>query len=702
MTMHQPLFHYPEEFIEKTAGEVDLPDDPNQWAQSILQELYKQVPYITEYQPHVQMQRVDAEQGYGIGNVEIQNQTEAPMGADPSMMESAGIRTVRIPFIIRDRKLSPFDLLVNDTSKVIPLTENRLRQALFRAQAFDVTSRTPGDQSMIGQLYPPYRQNYGFGGGGIAMNAQSGMGIGKIGSALESFLTTGSKEPEAPKNRLMDKIAMHSVHVGNESLLSAILPTITSADHSRFMDEISKEASYLFKCSNLSCSGFQEILSKILDTEPGQIKEGSWRSWYPPSVVQVRYTPQGYQVKTASHNMWDPEVDLIDRGELVRRYGVKLAMDVDTSGAITMASGDGVVGQEQHEELLPVEDPGLYKVKDIQGQEHIGFVIPQLIDIDGSPVPLALFTNGTTAAIQSEIYGVHSGDGVNLPSGPIGKSGSFYSVTPNGLQMTIPFEFSDSYTFGGQPQVYSGQTYDGRPIEVSPQPNVSTVVPVDSNRILVPADWQWLPLDGAQAVSLVGEEEADSMQVEDKQACVQVRGDGSSFSFSGVPVTKLAQGNLRWLNLDDAMFLLAGLGVDQAHGVQKLAEAAAHSDVRDIRVGRVIELADEQVKAAMTVARNVVETLSELKQPILLKEAATMSDPSTVDTVLSLGFINPENVLTFVSYLPDLEDTQSKLCEILLGVRLGLKSLPQASLERVVRSLEETIEGLKVLGFQGS
>ena len=81
-----------------------------------------------------------------------------------------------------------------------------LRQALFRPQAFDVTSRTPGDQSMIGQLYPPYRQNYGFGGGGIAMNAAGGMGIGKVGmklgsatSALEAYLlgTKTAAEEEA-------------------------------------------------------------------------------------------------------------------------------------------------------------------------------------------------------------------------------------------------------------------------------------------------------------------------------------------------------------------------------------------------------------------------------------------------------------------------------------------------------------------------
>jgi len=182
--MAQPLFFEPELEFEKVSSEAELPEDPNSWPQEILQELYKQVPYISDFQPHVQMERVDAERGYGFGHVEVMNQTEMQQGTDPAQAQAAGIRAVRIPIIIREGKLQPFDVLVTDSSGVRPLTEARLRQAIFRPQAFDVTARTPGDQSMIGQLYPPYRQNYGFGGGGVGMN----MGMGKEGSALEEYL----------------------------------------------------------------------------------------------------------------------------------------------------------------------------------------------------------------------------------------------------------------------------------------------------------------------------------------------------------------------------------------------------------------------------------------------------------------------------------------------------------------------------------
>lgn len=737
--MNQPLFHSQEEFIEKTAGEVDLPDDPNQWAQSILQELYKQVPYITDYQPHVQMEKVDGERGYGLGHVEIQNQTEAPNDTDPAMLEATGIRTIRLPFIVKEKKLSPFDLLVNDDGQMIPLTENRIRQALFRPQAFDVTSRTPGDQSMIGQLYPPYRQNGGFGGGGVTMGAGS---MGKEGSALESFLSPELQKEAMPapkgipapdpaaveaqmterygagnwsaiKNQddhasaTADQVRMLEASNAAEatkkaSILRAVLPTATTADHSRFTDELSKHASYLFSVNKYSCQDFNGILTRVVDAVPEQIKEGSWKAWVKPTVAQVRSTREGYVVKTASHHMWEPETELLSRGDVVTRYGVKVAMEADTSGAVTVAEGADAVGEEKEINLNPVEAPGLYKVTDNQGREHVGMVVPQVVDLDGELTPLAIFTNGTVVAVQSEVFGEPAGDASNLPSGPVGKNGAFYTTTEEGIRMTIPFEFNDSYEMEDQPKVFSGVSFDGRPVEVSVQPNIQDITPVDEKRILIPEDWLWLPMDGVEGISLVGTEEAQAGNLGEKAACVRVISDGTSFSFKGTPLLKIANDQKNWLNLDDAMFLLSGLGVDQEHGATKLAEAAAFRKEASVMVGRIIEPRSELMKEAQAKARDMVHTLSSFKQPMLLKEAATFPDPTMVDAVLSLGFINPENIMTFVSYLPDLEDVQTKLCELLFSVRLGLKNLPQASLERAVRSLEETIEGLKVLGFQGS
>jgi len=756
MTMTQPLFFNTANFVEKTAGEVDLPDDPNQWAQQILQELYKQVPYITDYQPHVQMSRVDAERGYGMGHVEIQNQSEAPMETPQDQLDAAGIRTVRIPFVIREKKLSPFDLLISDTGATVPLTENRLRQSLFRPQAFDVTSRTPGDQSMIGQLYPPYRQNYGFGGGGISMNAAGGMGIGKVGSALEEFLTpkTAAELTQASRERIKPKsfaipkgdgpggtgkypihderhaknaltrVAQHGTSsekskvysavakkypgvaaessvpalAKKASILVAILPTLDEVDSDRLAEEVTKNASALYSMANGS-SRFSAAVDALLSCKD-QVKHASWEAWVRPDVVQVQKTAGGYRVKTASYRYWEPKADLVDRGDVVRAYGTDVALEADLTGSCTIPRGLMKTAKEESALPQPITKPGAYKVMDSSGKEHIGFVTPSLVNITGEDIPLALFTNGSAYAVQSDMQGVPAGD-IALPAGPIGRTGAFYTLDGN-FRMTVPMTLEDSVSYGDQPRAYHGSTIAGEPVIVSVQANIADVTPVDAGKVLVPASWKWLPLDGAESISVIGGEQAAAANPEEKLSSVRIISDGSSFSFSGVPLTKMGSAEKNFLDLDASLFLLAGLGVDLNYGSQKLAEAVAFHRPVELSVARVIERREDLMRSALEKAAGVVDAVATFKQPILLKEAASFPDPQMVDTVLSLGFINPENIMTFVSYLPDIEDVQTKLCEVLFAVRLGLSNVPQSSLERAIRSTEEVIEGLKVLGFQGS
>jgi len=70
--------------------------------------------------------------------------------------------------------------------------------------------------------------------------------------------------------------------------------------------------------------------------------------------------------------------------------------------------------------------------------------------------------------------------------------------------------------------------------------------------------------------------------------------------------------------------------------------------------------------------------------------------------VLSLGFITPDNEATYMSYLPQLESVQSKLCELLIAARVGLRQVSPTPVEKCVRALEEVIDGLKVIAFRNN
>ncbi len=706
------LFFQPEVRFEKTSAAVDLPEDPNQWSKEILDELYKQVPFIADFHPHVRMERVDAERAYGIGAVEVSNQSESQDGTDPQMLSAAGIRSIRIPIVIKDGKLSPFDLLINDAGKTLPLTEARLRQAIFRPQMFDVTGQSPGDQSMIGQLYPPYRSNMGFGGGGVNISAG---GMGKLGS-FEEFLMSDDK-PKPQEKTASFKSVVNFQRTG--SILEKVAHSLRKVDLDNLWAQVEGDVGLRAAIARNKEAMVRPLA--ILTKEPPVVKTAeALLDAIKPTVTQIVKTAGGYTVKTASHLFWQPVHQQVTRGELVERFGEKVALAVDTAGSGTVAEGADA-SEEQELPDQPITQAGTYALSTADGNQVVGVVIPNLLDLDGGPLPISLFTNGSQATVQSEILGRPATDGIALPEGPPQGYGAFFTYDGSGAKALLPMKLTASYSDPGEPVTLVGETYDGRPVEVSVQPNIQDVTPVADGRVIVPEGWKWTPLDRAAEVSLAGaDQEAAQVEMPEEggempeqaaepkpkkktaSAYITVRSDGNSFSFSGPAVEKLAERDRSFLNLDDALFLLAGLGVEQGYGATKLAHTLMGGGSERVVVGRFLKLASDELAWANRRASDVLSNVPNLKRD-LLKEATTIPDPMAVDTVLSLGFINDENLLTYASYLPTIDDAQMKMCEILLGARLGIMpDVSESAIERAIRSTEEVIEGLRVVAFQGN
>ena len=804
------LFLEPKLSFEKVAAGTTMPEDPNGWPQEIIQELYKQVPYITDFTPHVTMQNVDGERGYAIGFITVMNQSEVQQVAPEAERAAAGVRQARIPFIVKEGKLLPLDILIADDAKVFPLTESRLRAAIFRPQAFDVTSKMPGDQSMVGQLYPPYRQNYGGGGlvspagemgkgssalveyltkkadfedehgtGGPPLAERPGVAKGmmpgtegyhskqmqqalsekqpgpmkaKTGSALEkeavserfvrTLARTGAeKAPTSRIAKFVQKMQRVSERAGEKmqtglpddpthagkmwrkaeaarggalegysktgSILQAILPTMNISDLESFKETIGDQDVRLAYEKNAAAT--VDAVRLLLEYEPDKEKFARALDHYvQPTVLQLVRMDEGYKLKTANHKFWAPEERRLTRGEAIQELGSKVVLAADVSGAATVAEGAEAQAPTPDADLgnlEPASAAGLYRVQTEDGQELVGYVIPNLIDVDGTEKPLALFTNGSQAAIQGDIIGIPvEGQAAQLPTADMPQGhGVFFTSEGGELKATIPFTIRSSVAGAeGEPPVFQAETYDGNPVEISVQSGIQTVTPTPEGRVLVPEHWDWSPLDRAGEVSLASAEPDVNKQASARRklASVEVVSGGETFSVRGLAVEKLASADREFLNLNDAMFLLAALGTEQGYGMRKLAEATANRAPVEVRIGRFVKTAEEQKRAAMDLAGEQLQRLPAFRR-ILFKEAAVITDPAAVDTVLSLGFINPENITTFIGYLPDLDGAQSKLCELLMASRLGLSDVPEGALEKSIRALEEVLEGLKTLAFQG-
>ena len=72
-----------------------------------------------------------------------------------------------------------------------------------------------------------------------------------------------------------------------------------------------------------------------------------------------------------------------------------------------------------------------------------------------------------------------------------------------------------------------------------------------------------------------------------------------------------------------------------------------------------------------------------------------MVNVDSVDSVLALNFVNPENVSTFLEHLPDLEKASTKLAALVLATQLGLQSVPKTAAVRAMFALEDVIIGVR-------
>jgi len=167
---------------------------------------------------------------------------------------------------------------------------------------------------------------------------------------------------------------------------------------------------------------------------------------------------------------------------------------------------------------------------------------------------------------------------------------------------------------------------------------------------------------------------------------IEIRKTGDEYSIIGRPVEKLASRETTNLNRHDAEFLLATMGV-LPNEIDNVTEKTAH-----------------RISGARHISpKSITKTSAKLPiSKLLLKEASVINDEETVDKVLSLGFIRPDNLKTFSNYLPELEKTTNKLADLLFASRCGLSQMPEQALESAMRNTDQIISGLRNLSEQES
>ena len=655
--------------IEKTGMEAGLSEDANDWPQQILDELYRQVPYASDYAPKVVLRSIDADRRYGLGQIELLNKMAINPRDDDTPEVLKGRQKALIPVIIQDGKLKPLDVLMYD-GKVEPLTDERLKKALFRPNLFEAIRERPGDISLIEQLYPPHRQ-YGGARGPIMAD------IGAAGMGKES-----SVQPPL--------------------LFDAILPTLTEEQAGDAIEKLGANdpVTYAQVTKNPVVGEFLHKLgSAKLAEETGSDYLKKVAGAIKPSIIQIQKIEGGFRVKTANSEALIPDSQDIPRPAAVGALGGDMVSRVEADGTTTITTQPVVKETLLDIQIEVINSFGLYKVKtQDENRELVGWVFPKVMDFNGTLLPMALFTNGSESAMQENIAGVSLGRHTDLLDTDPEGFGSFYYATPEGAIAFIPINIHATIETP-EGTGFKCDTVTGEQLIVTKLPGLKEVSMIEEGHYGIPEDCGFLSFNEVVDLASSPDEYTKVAEARALPTAVRVITDsGKNFTFQGEAIDKLA-GVMEsvCLSKDDAVFLGTVLGQDPVQFEKDLVGMRKQASQELWFPARQVTLFKDCFQKAKSAAADYLKSLPNLRG-YLLKEAAMLEDPTAVDKILSVGFINPENVTIFASYVPEFEAVIRKLAELLVATRMGLNSVDEGALQRSMIHLDKVVAGLKTLG----
>lgn len=495
------------------------------------------------------------------------------------------------------------------------------------------------------------------------------------------------------------------------SLLMAIASTIREKDREAFIDKVAADPTLV---AGFSRSGISKVLVEAFDNTKYASTADVMQTLadrIDPTCVTIQRLPGGdFLFKSAANTAFNPQSA---QGQVVP--GPEAADAIGAGSAQAMQPGQTATAvadpveppnplAEQEAEAPAMEgnekvcdEFGEWLVQDAMGNRLLGWVFPMTLAWDGNftPQPLALFTNGSAYAFQDAIAGELVGKSCTFPVDVPRGDGVFYSVENGRAICTSPLTIGSAAAGPDGQTSFMGQDLMGAPVQVHVAEGIGQPTRVSDTEYALPSTWKFMRLNNQTQLATDPSQMNKMAAIKEMNSGVTLFYNGTYNLEGGCGLSKLAQEFRYDLDPMTAEFMLGVLGVHGTVAKQKVAEARRKGSVKLAGL-KSITLLSERYNEATKTASEMIEKLPNLQRD-LLKEAASVQDEGTVDSMLALNFINPENMAVFVSYMPELEQSSEKLAEMLLSCYVGMNQLPEGAIERGMKNLEEVISGLKSL-----
>lgn len=636
--------------LEKVAYSKLLEKDPTSWPVGIIKEAYNQLPYLKDYEVDVTVDRVDEARGYGVGKILVY----------PARMEKKAAakeeKIISFPLVIKDREMSPLDV-ISYRSSMYPESESKIAQILHRTDTFARSAKAGQFEpvSLASKLNPP------------TATGQQTRYSGYLGKTASASLT---------------KVALH---------------TFNKRDVESFIDDVDGDPLLRHKYR------FDDVLSEYANQFRDWSEKTAQDRWdeftgsLKPTVVQFTQDGMNYRVKTANHTCFSPKETTVSRYE-AQDILSKEAMDrLLQDKILTLATDPVVTERAQIKEASEVSSVGVYTVK-IANQDVEGIVIPKMIDFDGNIIGSQLFVGPSQHAMQDKIVGAFVKEASIGGAYPRGK-GVFVYQNGGHAVATEPIEITSiSTTYLNKEKLaslHAKRLSTGLPVTFTIVPGLQKIASIADQVIALPDYFEFLGIEGRQ-VTACSDASDFSASERSKTASAhntKIVSDGSSsYSLRGEAASNFGHSIL---SRSEAEFALGTLGLtgEQARTIVKTADAKGSASFSSRPVVTEASVKQAFSNKISAVSANEIAPL----RVDLTKEASVIVDKETVDSILSLRFMTPENVGIYVDYIPELEKAASKLAEVLVASRLGMDDVKESAAKNAMSQLSAVISGLSGL-----
>jgi len=651
-----------------------MSEDPSNWAEQLTTKLRELHPDLATVPITIEFKKRDDRAGTAVGALHL-------------VSEQAN-KSVHVPFIIHNYELSPLDLWMESESQAVhAITPDTFKIAFFTqapaegldARPADAAGNYFNDPSMWTSTYPPLQGRYSYASAGYP-------------------------------------------------LLDAISDTFTTEDLEAFREVLRKEAHLLplFKKH-----GHQEILTKIAKL-PGKAKvntnhfAASAFNLIPVGALSLkREGPNKYSLLQSADMMFDllssENISYDDCKTMLEKISPRaqdVMHDVDLMGEKMLVGPrppeEGVfLYDDLRDQPEAANDFAYYRVKSEDGVQIEGMVFPHVVSFAGKKKPYKLFISESHSSMQNQIAGVKE-DSLKVKSvfleqltgrARVGQTGTFIFIDDGVALATEPvtikaiedFGPMTAFTMEGQKiRISRGYSMAEQPLGKGSTPNSKTkyldvhgMIEQRPNEFVIPRNMAWIPMERFTDVS------STPMDWLEKKAAQHLTLDPLTIRYTGIVYETYCPGEEK-LALDqrklEMLLAVKGTPVEKIAQIIKKANSVGRVKVHGLRPLR--KKADI-IKEATAALGSLDQVINKLKQTDVLKLAAEIDQSATVDAILGLNFINPENISKFVAYCPIFEKVTDYLAEITLASRLGMRDFSDAAPVLAIHKLQEVIQGLK-------